>query len=102
MVGLFIKSGAKPRWRHSRRAGGTNEQPRGLLTLRGRGHRSGEFLRIRPIRDGRHRQRLNKLLWMQHGRRSLGGFHDDQRHNHRRRRVHVRFDGWHSDRTERQ
>jgi hypothetical protein len=26
MVGLFIKSGARPRWRHSRRAGGENDQ----------------------------------------------------------------------------
>jgi hypothetical protein len=30
------------------------------------------------------------------------GFHDDQRHNRCRRRVHVRFDVWHSDRRQRQ
>ena len=56
----------------------------------------------RQICDGHHRRRLNKLLWRRNGARSLGGFHEDQKHHHLLRRVHVRFDGWHSDRRERQ
>jgi hypothetical protein len=30
----------------------------------------------RQICDGRHRRRLNKLLWRRNGARSLGGFHE--------------------------
>jgi hypothetical protein len=39
MVGLFIKSGARPRWRHSRRAGGENDQ-KSPCCCRSRRHRS--------------------------------------------------------------